>query len=205
MKTTKKRVFHKSFRGVSKPTIVLDTAVEFLSKTTTAGSYIISHFQNQARQRNETYSWVGFVNSCKTKVNCKKQFAVVSKQSQYITTSACSCCNPFCETHSWYSNSYSWLAVVVFVCVKLCMYRQWVHWEYGQGRHITEQFAVEFLTAKQARYRVKQFAAVEFIIATQFHPSTIRFTVLATAKHAWYSSSWLAVVVFACVNLSMYG
>ena len=61
-----------------------------------------------------------------------------------------------------------------------------MHLEYGQGqgRHITEQFAVEFLTAKQARYSVKQFAAVEFIIATQFHPSTIRFTVLApgTAK-----------------------
>ena len=54
-----------------------------------------------------------------------------------------------------------------------------MHLEYGQGRHITEQFAVEFLTAKQARYSVKQFAAVEFIIATQFHPSTICFTVLA--------------------------
>ena len=80
-----------------------------------------------------------------------------------------------------------------------------MHLEYGQGRHITEQFAV--LTAKQARYSVKQFAAVEFIIATQFHPSTICFTVLAagTAKHAWYSTSWLAVVVFACVNLSMHG
>ena len=53
-----------------------------------------------------------------------------------------------------------------------------MHLEYGQGRHITEQFAVEFLTAKQARYSVKQFAAVEFIIATQFHPGTICFTVL---------------------------
>ena len=51
--------------------------------------------------------------------------------------------------------------------------------EYGQGRHITEQFAVEFLIAKQARYSVKQFAAVEFMIAKQFHPSTIFFTVLA--------------------------
>ena len=63
-----------------------------------------------------------------------------------------------------------------------------MHLEYGQGRHTTEQFAVEFLTAKQARYSVKQFAAVAFIIATQFHPSTICFTVLApgTAKHAWY-------------------
>ena len=82
-----------------------------------------------------------------------------------------------------------------------------MHLEYGQGRHITEQFAIEFLTAKQARYSVKQFAAVEFIIATQFHPGTICFTVLApgTAKHAWYSTSWLAVVGFACVNLSMYG
>ena len=83
-----------------------------------------------------------------------------------------------------------------------------MHLEYGQGRHITEQFAVEFLTAKQARYSVKQFAAVEFIYnCTQFHPSTICFTVLApgTAKHAWYSTSWLAVVGFACVNLSMYG
>ena len=79
--------------------------------------------------------------------------------------------------------------------------------EYGQGRHITEQFAVEFLTVKQARYSVKQFAAVEFIIATQFHPGTICFTILVpgTAKHTWYSTSWLAVVVFACLNLSMYG
>ena len=82
-----------------------------------------------------------------------------------------------------------------------------MHLEYGQGRHTTEQFAGEFLTAKQARYSVKQFAAVEFIIATQFHPSTICFIVLApgTAKHAWYGTGWLAVVVFACVNLSMYG
>ena len=156
---------------------------------------------NQDKEQKHT---VGFINSCKTKINCKKN-AAVSKQSQYITTSACSCCNSFCETHSWYSTS--WLAVVVFVCVKLCIYRQWMHLEYGQGRHITEQFAVEFLTAKQARYSVKQFAAVEFIIATQFHPGTICFTVLApgTAKHAWYSTSWLAVVGFACVNLSMYG
>ena len=115
------RVFHSRFRGVSKPTIVLDTTVEFVSKTTTLGSYIISHFVHQARQRKETYSWVGFVNSFKTKVNCKTN-AAVSKQSQYITTSACSCCNSFCETHSWYSTS--WLAVVVFVCVKLCIYRQ---------------------------------------------------------------------------------
>ena len=156
---------------------------------------IISHFVHQARQRKETYSWVGFVNSFKTKVNCKTN-AAVSKQSQYITTSACSCCNSFCETHSWYSTS--WLAVVVFVCVKLCIYRQRMHLEYGQGqgRHITEQFAVEFLTAKQARYSVKQFAAVEFIIATQFRPSTICFTVLApgTAKHAWYSTSWLQLL-----------
>ena len=60
-----------------------------------------------------------------------------------------------------------------------------MHLEYRQGRPITEQFAIEFLTAKQARYIVKQFAAVEFIIATQFHPSTMCFTVLApgTAKH----------------------
>ena len=82
-----------------------------------------------------------------------------------------------------------------------------MHLEYGQGRPITEQFAVEFLTAKQARYSVKQFAAVEFITATQFHPSTMCFTVLApgTAKHVWYGTGWLAVVVFACVNLSRHG
>ena len=114
-------VCHSRLRGVSKPTIVLDTTVEFVSKTTTLGSYIISHFVHKARQRKETYSWVGFVNCFKTKVNCKTN-AAVSKQSQYITTSACSCCNSFCETHSWYSTS--WLAVVVFVCVKLCIYRQ---------------------------------------------------------------------------------
>ena len=52
------RVFHSRFRGVSKPTIVLDTTVEFVSKTTTLGSYIISHFVHKARQRKETYSWV---------------------------------------------------------------------------------------------------------------------------------------------------
>ena len=158
---------------------------------------------NQNKEQKHT---IGFVNSFKTKVTCKTT-AAVSKQSQYITTSACSCCNSFGKTHSWYSTS--WLAVVVFVCVKLCIYGHRMHLEYGQGqgRHITEQFAVEFLTAKQASYSVKQFAAVEFIIATQFHPSTICFTVLApgTAKQAWYSTNWLAVVVFACVNLSMYG
>ena len=79
--------------------------------------------------------------------------------------------------------------------------------EYGQGRHITEQFAIEFLIAKQARYSVKQFAAVEFMIAKQFHPRTICFTVLppGTAIHAWYSTNSLAVLVFACVNLSIYG
>ena len=38
--------------------------------------------------------------------------------------------------------------------------------ECGQRRHIAEQFAVEFLTAKQAMYSVKQFATVEFMIAT---------------------------------------
>ena len=53
-----------------------------------------------------------------------------------------------------------------------------MHLEYGQGRHITEQFAVEFLTAKQARYSVKQFAAVEFIIATQ----------ISSEHHMLYSS-----------------
>ena len=50
--------------------------------------------------------------------------------------------------------------------------------EYGQGSDITEQFAVEFLIAKPARYSVKQFAAVEFMIAKQFHTNTIFFTVL---------------------------
>jgi hypothetical protein len=69
----KNRVFHSRFRSVSKPTIVLDTTVEFVSKTTTSGSYIISHFVHQARQRKETHSWVGFVNSFKTKIKCKKQ------------------------------------------------------------------------------------------------------------------------------------
>ena len=68
----KNRVFPSRFRGVSKPTIILDTTVELVSKTTTLGSYIISHFVHQARRRKETYSWVGFVNSCKTKINCKK-------------------------------------------------------------------------------------------------------------------------------------
>ena len=79
--------------------------------------------------------------------------------------------------------------------------------EYGQGRHITEQFAVEFLIAKQARYSVKQFAAVEFMIAKQFHPRTICFTVFApdTANARWYSTTWLAVVVLACVKLCIYG
>ena len=79
--------------------------------------------------------------------------------------------------------------------------------ECGQRRHIAEQFAVEFLTAKQAMYSVKQFATVEFMIAKQFDPRTICFTVLSpgTAIHAWYSTSWLAVLVCVCVNLSIYG
>ena len=72
-----------------------------------------SHFENQSRQRTETYSWVGFVNSFKTKVNCKAN-AAVSKQSQYITTSACSCCNSFCKTHSWYIPA-GWQLLFLFV------------------------------------------------------------------------------------------
>jgi len=60
VKTTKIVCFNR-FRGVSKPTIVLDTTVEFVSKTTTLGSYIISHFVHQARQRKEIYSWRSFL------------------------------------------------------------------------------------------------------------------------------------------------
>ena len=89
---------------------------------------------SQDKEQKHTVGF-GFVNSFKTNVNCKTN-AAVSKQSQYITTSACSCCNSFCETHSWYSNS--WLAVVVFVGVKLCIYGQWMHLEYGHNRIVTD-------------------------------------------------------------------
>jgi hypothetical protein len=115
------RVFHSRFRGVSRPTIVLDTPVEFVSKTATLGSYIISHFVHQARQRKETYSWVGFVNSCKTKINCKKQCSCLKTISVHHHIGL-QLLQFVLRKHSWYSTS--WLAVVVFVCVKLCIYRQ---------------------------------------------------------------------------------
>ena len=75
----------------------------------------------------------------------------------------------FCKTHSWYSTS--WLALVVFVCVKVCIHRHWMHLEYchncqsrlvHQASYIIEQFTGECATAKRARYSTKAFATVEF-------------------------------------------
>ena len=55
------------------------------------------------------------------------------------------------------------------------------------GRYITEQFTAECITAKQARYSAKQFAAAEFTTANLPEYNTTWLTVLAfgTAKHAW--------------------
>ena len=73
-----------------------------------------------------------------------------------------------------------------------------MHLEYGQGRHITEQFAVEFLTAKHARYSVKQFAAVEFIIAHNFirAPYALQFWHLVLQNmHGTVPAGWQLLVL----------
>ena len=71
MKTTQIVCFTAVFEASQNP-IVLDTPVEFVSKTATLGSYIISHFVHQARQRKETYSWVGFVKFLQNKEKLQK-------------------------------------------------------------------------------------------------------------------------------------
>ena len=72
-----------------------------------------------------------------------------------------------------------------------------------QGRCITKQFTVEFVTAKQARYSSQQIATAELIIAKlpQYNTAWFTFFAFGTAKTrmvaAWYITNPFAVVAFA--------
>ena len=115
---------------------------------------------------------------------------------------------------------YQLVGSCVFACVKLCIYGQWMHLEYcqscqsglvHQGRCITKQFTVEFVTAKQARHSSQQIAAAELIIANlpQYNTTWFTFFAFGTAKHVWSPHSTLPTrlqllrLPFACITVHL--
>ena len=115
---------------------------------------------------------------------------------------------------------YQLVGSCVFACVKLCIYGQWMHLEYcqscqsrlvHQGRCITKQFTVEFVTAKQARYSSQQIATAELIIAKlpQYNAAWFTFLASGTAKHVWSPHGTfptrlqLLRLPFACITVHL--
>ena len=80
-----------------------------------------------------------------------------------------------------------------------------------QGRCITKQFTVEFVTAKQARYSSQQIAAAELIIAKlpQYNTTWFTFFAFGTAKHVWSPHGTLPTrlqllrLPFACITVHL--